>query len=56
VPCVLAAAGWLYVYVSTGRLYIAMGATTLVVGLGVFLIWAGRRGEWPFGRGKASLA
>jgi APA family basic amino acid/polyamine antiporter len=52
-PCVLAAGGWLYVYVSTGRLYIAMGATTLVVGLAVFLIWAGRRGEWPFGRAVA---
>lgn len=56
VPCVLAAAGWLYVYVSTGRLYIAMGATTLVVGLAVFLIWASRRGGWPFGRAKVPLA
>ncbi|HKB02817.1 MAG TPA: APC family permease [Gemmataceae bacterium] len=50
VPCVLAAAGWLYVYISTGRLYIAMGAMTLLVGLVVFLIWASRRGAWPFGR------
>jgi basic amino acid/polyamine antiporter, APA family len=56
VPCVLAAAGWLYVYVSTGVLYIAMGATTLLVGLGVFLIWAGRRGVWPFGRAKTASA
>jgi amino acid transporter len=48
-PCLVALVGWLFVYVGMGGLYIAMGATTLVVGLGVFLIWAARRGEWPFG-------
>jgi len=49
-PCILAVAGWLFVYASTGRLYIVIGALTLAVGLVVFLVWAGRQGVWPFGR------
>jgi hypothetical protein len=48
-PCLVALVGWLFVYRGMGGLYIAIGATTLVVGLGVFLVWAARRGEWPFG-------
>jgi amino acid transporter len=47
-PCIVAVAGWLYVYASTGRLYILIGAMTLAVGLVVFLVWAGRQGVWPF--------
>jgi basic amino acid/polyamine antiporter, APA family len=44
VPCLVALAGWLFVYIGTGWLYITMGATTLAVGLIVFAIWAARRG------------
>jgi amino acid transporter len=47
-PCLVALVGWLFVYVSTGTLFIAIGATTLVCGLVVFVVWAMRRGEWPF--------
>jgi amino acid transporter len=47
-PCVVAVVGWLFVYRSTGWLFIAIGAATLMVGFVVFLIWASRRGEWPF--------
>lgn len=47
-PCVIAVVGWLYVYFSTGLLFIAMGACTLVAGLIVFLIWARRQGVWPY--------
>jgi amino acid transporter len=47
-PCLVALAGWLFVYRSTGTFFIALGATTLVAGLVVFVIWAARRGEWPF--------
>ncbi len=53
-PCAVALVGWLFVYVCTGRLFIAMGATTLLAGAVVFLVWARRRGEWPFGGGGES--
>jgi amino acid transporter len=49
-PCAVALVGWLFVYLSTGRLFIALGAGTLVVGLAVFLFWSFRRAEWPFAR------
>lgn len=48
-PCAIALVGWLYLYVTVGPLFIAMGAITLVAGLVVFLIWAKRVGSWPFG-------
>lgn len=47
-PCLIALVGWLFVYISTGTLFIAIGAATLVAGFLVFLVWAARRGEWPF--------
>jgi basic amino acid/polyamine antiporter, APA family len=47
-PCGIALVGWLFVYAGTGRLYIAIGAGTLVAGLIVFLVWAHRRHTWPF--------
>jgi basic amino acid/polyamine antiporter, APA family len=47
-PCLAALVGWLFVYISTGTLFIAIGATTLAAGLVVFVVWAARRGEWPF--------
>jgi amino acid transporter len=47
-PCLVALAGWLYVYASTGLFFIALGAGTLVAGVIVFLVVARRRGEWPF--------
>ena len=47
-PCVVALAGWLFVYATTGRLFIAIGAGTLIAGFVVFLIWAKRVGSWPY--------
>lgn len=46
-PCVVALAGWLFVYLSSGWLYIALGALTLVCGLVVFLVRAFIAREWP---------
>jgi hypothetical protein len=48
-PCAVALVGWLFVYVTLGGLFIAIGAGTLLAGLVVFLVWSKRRGEWPFG-------
>jgi amino acid transporter len=48
-PCLLALAGWLFVYVTSDLLFILLGLGTLVAGVVVFLVWAARRREWPFG-------
>jgi len=47
-PCVVAIGGWLFVYAGTGRLFIVIGAATLLAGLAVFAIWAKRERAWPF--------
>lgn len=39
-PCLLALAGWLYLYVSAKLLYIGLGAATLVAGIVVFVVWS----------------
>jgi amino acid transporter len=47
-PCLIALAGWLFVYRGTGRFFIIVGISTLLVGAIVFLFWSKRRGDWPF--------
>ncbi len=48
-PCAVALAGWLYLYVAAGALYMAVGSATLVVGAIVFLLWSRTTRTWPFG-------
>jgi APA family basic amino acid/polyamine antiporter len=38
-PCILAASGWMYVYLSAQWIYIGIGAATLAVGLAVYFMW-----------------
>jgi amino acid transporter len=47
-PCLLALAGWLYLYVAAGPLYIALGLITLAAGVVVFLLWSLSTRRWPF--------
>ena len=47
-PCALALVGWIFVYATTGYVFMLMGGTTLLAGIAVFLIWSKRRGDWPF--------
>jgi amino acid transporter len=49
-PCALALAGWVYVYVAAGRLFVGLGLATLLAGVAAFLLWSWRGGTWPFGR------
>jgi amino acid transporter len=49
-PCLLALAGWLYLYLAAGKLFILIGLGTLSAGVLVFLLWSWRTGGWPFGR------
>jgi amino acid transporter len=52
-PCLLALAGWLYLYGSAEWLYIALGGGTLLTGIVVFLIWSRQSGNWPFASAEA---
>jgi amino acid transporter len=47
-PCFLALAGWLYMYVTAKGEYIILGLATLVAGSVAFLIWARQTRGWPF--------
>src|SRR5262249_22047670 len=47
-PSLLALVGWLYVYLTSGGLFIALGLGTLAAGVLVFLAWSRRTGRWPF--------
>jgi amino acid transporter len=49
VPSVLALAGWIYVYASSGRTPIVFSVVVLAAGLVAFLAWARAEREWPFG-------
>ena len=46
-PCLLALAGWLFVYLTAKPVYIGMGLLTLVIGVGVYYLWQRRIGERP---------
>ena len=48
-PCGLALAGWLYVYLSADGLFIVLGLAALLAGGVAFLAWSKRSGGWPFG-------
>jgi basic amino acid/polyamine antiporter, APA family len=48
-PCLLALAGWLYLYVSTEWLFIGLGLATLAAGVVAFVVWSWRTRGWPFG-------
>jgi len=54
-PCGLALAGWLYVYVCSGPLYMAVGLLTLTAGVAAFFLWSWRAGAWPFAAAEVAL-
>jgi len=54
-PALVALAGWIYIFFSSGAAAIAYGLATLAVGSLVFLFRARRAAEWPFPRRAAIL-
>jgi amino acid transporter len=46
-PCFLALAGWVYMYVTQEWLNITIGLVTLLAGAGVYLFWSARTKTWP---------
>jgi len=55
-PCFLALAGWLYMYLSADPLYIILGLVTMASGVVAFLVWSRQTGGWPFGAGASVRA
>jgi amino acid transporter len=51
-PCLVALAGWIYLYAASGWLYIAVSALTLTAGVLVFLVRAARTRTWPFAESR----
>ena len=46
IPSIVAFAGWMYVFLTSGWVFIGYGLLTMLAGLGAFWIWQhGRRGE-----------
>jgi hypothetical protein len=47
-PCLLALAGWLFVYLTSDTSFIILGLATLLAGVAVFFLWSWRARQWPF--------
>lgn len=48
VPCGLALLGWLWLYFTSGVVFIALGLITLSLGVAAFLAWSWSKRQWPF--------
>ena len=55
-PAVLALAGWLFIFSTSGLKFIAYGLGTLGLGFVAFLLWAAHTRRWPFVSGGKSNA
>jgi amino acid transporter len=47
-PCVIALAGWLFIFVTTPPRLIVFGLGALAAGVVAFLLWSWKGGQWPF--------
>jgi amino acid transporter len=47
-PCLVALAGWIFIFATTPWKLILFGLATLGLGLAFFLIWSWRTHRWPF--------
>jgi amino acid transporter len=45
----VALAGWLFVFATTGAAVMLFGLGVLGMGVAAFLLWSSRLGQWPFG-------
>ena len=52
-PSLIAMTGWLYMYLSSGWLFVLLGLATLLCGAVVFLAWSLQSRAWPFARANA---
>ncbi|HEY6168009.1 MAG TPA: APC family permease [Verrucomicrobiae bacterium] len=52
-PCLVALAGWLFIFATTDWKIIAVGLGSLVLGVLVFLAWSRHNRRWPFANAHA---
>jgi amino acid transporter len=50
VPLVVAFAGWLFIFSTTGVYVLLFGLGVLALGVLCFLVWSARQRQWPFAR------
>ena len=48
IPALVALAGWVFLLLTSGWYFIALGVGTLVLGVLCFLVWSRRTRRWPF--------
>jgi amino acid transporter len=48
VPCLVALAGWIFLFATSGAKAILYGLGSLVLGVVFFLVWSWRTRRWPF--------
>ena len=48
IPNLIALAGWIFVFATSGVLVILFGLLTLALGLAAFTLWTWRSKTWPF--------
>jgi amino acid transporter len=48
VPSLVALAGWIFVFATSGTMIILLGLGTLALGVVAFLVWSWRARSWPF--------
>ncbi|HJT77796.1 MAG TPA: APC family permease [Gemmataceae bacterium] len=54
-PCLLALAGWLYLYATANPWYILLGLATLTAGAVAFVLWSWTTRRWPFAAAGTGL-
>ncbi|MBK5295735.1 MAG: amino acid permease [Vicinamibacteria bacterium] len=47
-PNLVALAGWVFVFSTSGAMVILFGLATLLAGVGAFALWTWRTSQWPF--------
>jgi hypothetical protein len=47
-PCLVALAGWTFIFVTAEFRVILAGLASLLLGVAAFLIWSKRTQAWPF--------
>lgn len=53
VPALVALAGWVFIFATTGAAVIGFSLLVLAVGVASFLVWSRRLQQWPFARTPA---
>jgi hypothetical protein len=54
-PALVALAGWLFLFSTSGLAVVLFGLATLALGVVAFVAWAWRTGHWPWTATARSL-